>query len=56
MVFGFFGSKTDRLKKRYARLLAESFRLSTIDRKQSDIIAAEADKIRRELDSLEEQA
>ncbi len=43
-----------KLEKRYATLLAESHRLSAIDRTKSDLRAAEADEVRREIEALEQ--
>ncbi|MEO0531565.1 MAG: Lacal_2735 family protein [Planctomycetota bacterium] len=56
-MFGLFKSSPDaakaKLEKKYAALLAESHRLSTIDRAKSDLKAAEADKVRVEIEQLE---
>ncbi|CAN0345194.1 unnamed protein product [Ectocarpus sp. 4 AP-2014] len=56
-MFGLFKSSPKsvraKLEKKYAALLAEAHRLSTIDRQKSDLKAAEADAVRIELESLE---
>lgn len=56
-MFGLFKTSPEaskaKLEKKYAALLAESHRLSTIDRQKSDLKAAEADAVRVELDSLD---
>lgn len=51
-MFGLFKKKDPReaLEKRYKQLLAEAHRLSTVDRKASDLKAAEAQQV---LESLE---
>ena len=53
-----FGSKNakQKLEMKYAKLLDESFRLSSTDRKRSDLKAAEADEVRRQLDALEKES
>ena len=51
-MFG-LGSKKAKLEKKYKRLLEESYKLSHVDRKKSDLKAAEAEAVRKELDSLE---
>ena len=45
-------SKKEKLEARYKKLLEESFELSKIDRKKSDLKAAEADEVRKQLDDL----
>lgn len=55
-MFGFF--KKDPLKKlqkKYKDLLEESFRLSTIDRKASDLKRAEAEEVMKEIEALQKQ-
>lgn len=56
-VFGLFASKTKKqqLEEKYSKLLAESHRLSTIDRMKSDLKAAEADAVLKEIDALGEE-
>ena len=55
-MFGLF--KKDPLKKlqkQYKDLLEESFRLSTIDRKASDLKRAEAEEVMKEIEALQKQ-
>ena len=55
-MFGLF--KKDPLKKlqkKYKDLLEESFRLSTIDRKASDLKRAEAEEVMKEIEALQKQ-
>lgn len=52
-MFGLFQSPKSKLEKRYAKLLEESHRLSTVDREASDKKAAEADAVLQELQALE---
>ena len=53
-----FGSKSEKekLEAKYHKLSQESFKLSTIDRKKSDIKAAEADEVRKQLDALDDES
>lgn len=51
-MFG-FKSKKEKLEAKYKRLLDESYRLSHSDRQKSDLKAAEADEIRKQLDQLD---
>ena len=46
-------SKIEVLDKKYQRLLKESYRLSTISRKESDKKVAEANEILKEIELLE---
>ena len=55
-MLGFFGDRKKKLEKKYRKLLDESFRLSHTDRKASDLKAAEADEIRKQLDALDERS
>ena len=55
-MFGSASSKKKNLEAKYKKLLDESFRLSHIDRKKSDEKAAEADKIRKQLDEIESRS
>lgn len=50
-----FGSakQQEKLENTYKKLLNESYRLSHTNRKKSDEKAAEADKIRQQLDAME---
>lgn len=45
-------SKEDQLRKQYKKLMDESYRLSTTDRKQSDLKRQEAEAIMDQLDEL----
>ncbi|MCB0770897.1 MAG: Lacal_2735 family protein [Flavobacteriales bacterium] len=53
-MFGLFRKKDPKvgIMERYRALLAESHRLSTIDRKASDLKRAEAEEVLKELDAL----
>lgn len=52
-MFG-FGNKQKKLEKKYKQLLEESHRLSAIDRAKSDLKLAEAEEVRKELETLEQ--
>ncbi|MEN0110137.1 MAG: Lacal_2735 family protein [Planctomycetota bacterium] len=52
-MFGLFQDPKAKLEKRYAKLLEESHRLSTIDREASDRKAAEADEVLRQIEAVE---
>jgi len=54
-VFGLFPNKKKSLEKKYAKLLEEAHRLSHVNRKQSDLKMAEADKVLKEIDALPER-
>ena len=45
-------SEVEKLNDKYKKLLAESHRLSTINRKESDNKYAEADKILKQIEAL----
>lgn len=51
-MFGF--NKKAKLEKKYKQLLEESYRLSHTDRKQSDLKAAEAEEVWKQLDKIED--
>jgi hypothetical protein len=53
-MFGLFKKKDprDELEKRYKELLAESHRLSTVDRKASDLKRAEAEEVIKAIERL----
>ncbi len=53
-MFGLFKKKTERekLMERYRRLLEEAHRLSTSDRRASDLKTAEAEALLKRLDEL----
>lgn len=52
-MFGWSKSKREKLEIKYKDLMAESHRLSTIDRKRSDQKMAEAEEVRKAIDQLE---
>ncbi len=52
-MFG-LSTKKEKLEKMYKKLLDESYRLSHTNRKKSDEKIAEADEIRKQIDSIEE--
>ncbi|TWT99540.1 hypothetical protein Pla108_04830 [Botrimarina colliarenosi] len=56
-MFGFFSAspaaKKAKLEKRYIALLAEAHRLSTIDRLKSDLVTAEAEEVRQQIEAIE---
>lgn len=52
-MFGFFKKDpVEKLSKEYKKLMAESFRLSTIDRSASDIKRGEAERVMDEIEKL----
>ena len=53
-MFGIFKKKTEKekLQDQYKKLLEESFKLSKIDRKASDLKAAEADELIRRIEKM----
>jgi cob(I)alamin adenosyltransferase len=53
-MFG-WGNSKEKLQKKYNQLMQESFELSTVNRKQSDLKQAEAEKIAKQLDELEKK-
>jgi hypothetical protein len=53
-MFGIFRDPKAKLEAQYQRLLKEAYRLSHTDRKQSDLKVAEADEIRKKLETLDE--
>jgi hypothetical protein len=57
-MFNFFKKKSpiEDLELRYRKLLEESYRLSTTDRKASDQKRAEAEELALEIDKLRNQA
>jgi hypothetical protein len=54
-MFG-WGNSREKLQKKYNKLMQESFELSTVDRKKSDLKRAEAERIAQQLDDLEKKA
>lgn len=57
-MFNLFGKRDERarLEKAYRRLLEESFRLSTTDRRASDLKRADAEEVLKKLEALPRQA
>jgi hypothetical protein len=57
-MFGLFKkkSKSDMLKKKYEKLLEESYKLSHTDRTASSLKAAEADEVLKEMEKLNSQS
>lgn len=53
-MFGLFKKKSEveKLQEQYQKLIEESYRLSTINRKESDLKAAEADDLLKEIELL----
>ena len=53
-MFGLFKKKSekDKLYEQYQKLLEESHRLSTSNRKQSDLKAFEAEEVMKQLEKL----
>lgn len=56
-MFGFFKKKTEKekLEAKYLKLLDQSYKLSHRNRKASDLIAMEADKVLEEIEKLNEK-
>jgi len=55
LMFG-SGNRKDKLQKKYDQLMQESFELSTVNRRKSDMKRAEAEEIGKQIDELEEKA
>ena len=55
-MFGLFKKKSKKeiLQGKYQKLMAEAHQLSKTDRKASDLKAAEANEIRRQIEALEQ--
>ncbi len=53
-MFGLFGKPdpTAKLEKKYKKLLAESHRLSTINRTKSDLLRSEAEDVISEIEEI----
>ena len=53
-MFGLFKKKTEieKLQVKFAKLMAESHKLSTVNRSESDKKYAEADEIAKQIESL----
>ena len=47
------GNRKAKLQEKYNKLMQESFDLSTVNRKKSDLKRAEAEEIGKQLDELE---
>lgn len=54
-MFGSANSK-EKLQEQYNKLMQESYDLSTVNRKKSDLKRAEAEEIGKQLDELEKKA
>lgn len=50
------GNSKEKLQQKYNKLLQESFDLSTVNRKKSDLKRAEAEEIGKQLDELEKKS
>ncbi len=50
------GNSKEKLQEKYNKLMQESFDLSTVNRKKSDIKRGEAEEIGKQLDDLERQS
>lgn len=50
------GNNKEKLQKKYNQLMQESFDLSTVNRKKSDLKRAEAEEIGKQMDELEKKA
>ncbi|MFW5644323.1 MAG: Lacal_2735 family protein [Bacteroidota bacterium] len=48
-------SEADKLRKKHARIMKKAYQMSHSDRKKSDALYAEADRISREIESLEKK-
>ena len=52
-MFGLFKKDPRKqLEKKYKALMEESYQLSTVDRRKSDLKRAEAEEVLKELDSI----
>ncbi len=56
-MFGLFKKKTEKekLKDQYNKLISESHKLSTTDRKASDLKKLEAEELWKKIEALEEK-
>ena len=54
-MFGLFKKKSpvEKLQDQYKKLMEESYRLSTVDRKASDLKRAEADEVLKEIEAIQ---
>lgn len=55
MMFGSSNSK-EKLQEKYNKLMQESYELSTVNRKKSDLKRAEAEEIGKQLDELDKKS
>jgi hypothetical protein len=55
-MFGLFKKKdpTESLKKKYQKLMEESYKVSHSDRKRADALAAEAEEVMKEIEALKQ--
>ena len=54
-MFGLFKSKKEKLEDKYKALVEESYKLSTVNRKESDAKLAEADSVLKQIEALDEK-
>ncbi len=54
-MFGTSDSR-DKLQEKYNKLMQESYELSTVNRKKSDLKRAEAEEIGKQLDELDKKS
>lgn len=54
-MFGLFKKKTEKekLQEEYKKLMEKSYQLSTTDRKQSDMVRAEAEEVIKKIEAME---
>jgi hypothetical protein len=54
-MFGLFKKKTEKekLQEEYKKLMEKSYQLSTTDRKQSDILRAEAEEVIKKIEAMQ---
>ncbi|MDB9775917.1 Lacal_2735 family protein [Vicingaceae bacterium] len=54
-MFGLFKKKTEKekLQEEYKKLMEKSFQLSTTDRKQSDMVRAEAEEVIKKIELMD---
>ena len=57
-MFGLFKKKTEveKLQEKYEKLINEAHKLSTVDRKASDLKTYEADQVLKKIDELSAKA
>jgi hypothetical protein len=55
-MFGSSSNSREKLQAKYNQLMEESFRLSTVNRKKSDMKRGEAEEIGKQLDELEKKS